>query len=58
MKPLYYFQFNEGIYFVLEIKVLLKMLPIKAKINFNQLYTYLIEGYISIFNTGQFLRML
>ena len=52
-KPLYYFQFNEGIYFASEIKVLLKMLPIKAKINFNQLYTYLIEGYISIFNTGQ-----
>ncbi len=52
-KPFYYFSDNEGFYFASEVNTLIKLIKKKIKINFNQLRSYLIEGYTSIFNTGE-----
>ncbi len=52
-KPFYYFTANDGFYFASEVNTLIKLVKKKININFNQLRSYLIEGYTSIFNTGE-----
>ena len=52
-KPFYYFTNNDGFYFASEVNTLIKLVKKKININFNQLRSYLIEGYTSMFNTGE-----
>jgi asparagine synthase (glutamine-hydrolysing) len=52
-KPLYYFQDSEGLYFGSEVKFLTSLRGQKFSVNNNQVLRYLINGYKSLYKSGE-----
>ena len=52
-KPLYLYRDATGIYFGSEVKFLLTLLGRRLKVNVNQLYRYLVNGYKSLYKSGE-----
>ncbi|MCP5053316.1 MAG: asparagine synthase (glutamine-hydrolyzing), partial [bacterium] len=52
-KPLYYFHTNSGIYFGSEIKFIKCLAGTKLTIDKNHLLRYMIDGYKSLYKTGE-----
>lgn len=52
-KPLYLYRHPSGIYFGSEVKFIAALLGRRLPVNFDQVYRYMVNGYKSLYQTGQ-----